>query len=355
MQSTVSIRYFITFCLFVFLTGCGGEDQPNIKISEPLDQQSLEGYIASQNFSGSVYIAKSGQVLLNKGFGFANRNTESENTPDTKFRIGSLTKQFTAVAILSLMEQGLLQLDDYVIEHINDFPHGDQITIKQLLTHTSGLANYTELSVFEEALKEYRSPNQLITMFKNLPLEFTPGSQFSYSNSGYIVLGAIIEKLSGMSYQDYLTLNVFEPLNMLSSDYGTNEIANGAEALGYKADGSKAGFIDMSIPFSAGALVSTVNDLAKWDQALYDNALLNAESTALMFTPSLNQYALGWSVTKIAQTSEPIHVHGGNILGFSSVIIRFPQTNKLIVVLSNIQDYPVNQLAVNLNNIIENE
>lgn len=340
----------IIFALGLLLTVCGcGSEQAKPKVTDPLEEQDFESYVLSQNFSGAVYIARAGEILLNKGFGLANKESEQSNTPETRFRIGSVSKQFTAAAILTLQEQGLLSVNDYISDHLSDFPNGTQITLKHLLTHTSGLPNYTALPDFEDYLNDELTPDEIMAMFKDLPLEFVPGSAFKYSNSGYVVLGAIIEQVSGIAYADYMALHVFAPLQMDASGYGTNEPVAPLDAKGYKPDGSLAPYIDMSLPYAAGALVSTLGDLAKWDKALYDNTLLSTESTELMFTPELNGYGLGWQITNIAETEEPIHVHGGNIAGFSAVIVRFPITRKLIVVLSNTDDYPVNKLAVNLN------
>lgn len=342
----------ITFCFVIILSSCKNDYIAEIALRAPDDGEDLETYISSQNFSGTVYISVGENVLLDKGFGFSNVEKTIPNDSDTQYRIGSLTKQFTSAAILMLREKGLVSLDDAVSKFLPNFTHGNDITILQLLTHTSGLKNYTELHEYRNSLNKNVEPRGIINLFENLPLEFKPGSQFKYSNSGYIVLGVIIEKVTGISYQEYLDTYILKPLQMYDSKYATNEIVNTKQAYGLTSSGTGSAFIDMSWPYSAGALASTTYDLVKWDKALYEYSLLDKVSTDIMYTPFLDNYALGWNVTTLASTGEKVYGHGGGIAGYSSAIMRFPDSRKLIIILSNIDGYPTVELATYLNTLL---
>ena len=339
--------------LLLALVGCGS-DERTIEVTQPNENQTLEEYILSQDFSGAIYVAQANDIILSRGVGLANEQANIINTSDTIFRIGSITKQFTAAAILLLQERGQLTLDDPISEHLSDFPSGDSITIYHLLTHTSGLQNYTDLSSFNKVINDTLSPEQVMDLFKDFPLKFAPGSQFNYSNSGFIVLGVIIERLTGMTYQDFMVNEVFQPLSMSNSGYATNTSSDSQVAQGYSADGNSTVFIDMSLPYSAGSLISTVSDLAMWDRALYETNLLSDDSKAQMFTPNLEQYALGWRISSVADSEETVYVHSGNISGFSSIIMRFPQSEKVIIILANIDSYPTRDLAMNIYEFLKN-
>lgn len=347
-------KVFLIIATLIAINGCA--HVYNVYIDDADEQESFESYLESQNFSGAVYIAEGNQVLLNKGFGIADHAANLLNSPDTKFQIGSITKQFTAAAILLLMEQGLLSIDDYVSEYIEDFPNGDKITLKHLLTHTSGIPNYTDFLTFRYTRFLKRTPDELMAMISARSPKFSPGSRFKYSNSGYVLLGVIIEKVSGMSYQAFLESNIFEPLGMHDSQYGEDEHLNNQSAKGYMIFSKiESGILKMPSvsAYSAGGILSTVNDLAKWDRALYDNSLLNKESTELMFTPALENYALGWVLGTIEETNEDYQSHSGRLIGFISMITRIPESKKLIIVLTNKDYYPVHKITRNLSVIAE--
>jgi len=242
------------------------------------------------NFSGSVLIAKGDEVLVRKGYGLANIEIDVPNTPKTKFRLGSVTKQFTAMAILQLQEDELLSVNDPLSKFIPDYPEGDKITIHHLLTHTSGIPNLTDFPELEK-IKKIKTPiEEIIKIFKNEQLEFAPGEKHQYSNSGYTLLGYIIEKASGKTYEEYLKENIFIPLNMKDSGYDHYNTVLLNRASGYSPgkDGIvNAKYIDMSIPFGGGCLYSTVGDMYLWDRALYTDKLLSESSLNEMFTPFL--------------------------------------------------------------------
>jgi len=230
-----------------------------------------------------------------------------------------------------------------VSAHIEDYPNGEIVTIKNLLQHTSGIPNYTNLPDFDSIATEYYSPERLVAIFKDLPLEFPPGSRFSYSNSGYALLGLIIETASGTSYQNFLSSEIFTPLQMTRSGYGENTFGTNNIAHGYTPSGDASTTIDMSVPYAAGALTSTIYDLYLWDQSFYSDTLLSEDTEALLYTPGLENYAFGWVVG--ATERGTMYSHGGAINGFSTFIARIPEEQGLIVVLSNVEGYDLFPIA----------
>ena len=335
----------LLFALVVLLAGCGDDER------EPTLGEQVQLMLEEEGFIGSVSLSQNGAVLLEEGFGFANNEDGTLNTASTQFRIGSVTKPFTAIAILQLEEDGELQIEDQVSLYLPDYPNGDMITIKHLLEHSSGITNYTDLPGLVDLVQEPRTVDEVIDIFKDLPLEFEPGSTFAYSNSGFHLLGKIIEVVSGMTYQNYLAQNIFAPAGMTSSEYGANELGVNNRAFGYQNSSYEpAPELDMSIPYSAGAIASTVADLRRWSVAIDNNSLIGSSSTDKMFTPQNADYGLGWfldDVPVVAQT------HGGNIFGFTSLIVRDNTNDILCVLLSNIDSNPdVSRLAEEMHTMV---
>ncbi|HEX8545897.1 MAG TPA: serine hydrolase domain-containing protein, partial [Cytophagaceae bacterium] len=305
----------------------------------------ISAYAENGKFNGSVLVADKGKVIFKKGYGMANREWAIPNAPDTKFRLGSITKQFTAVLIMQLVEQGKLKLEGKVTDYLTEYPKasGDKITIHHLLTHTSGIPNYTDSPNFFKTLsRNPYKPIEFIKQFADLPLQYEPGSTFGYSNSGYFLLGVIIEKVTGKTYDKALQENIFTPLQMNSTGYDDYATILPKRANGYENVGLtyvNASYLDMSIPYAAGSLYSTVEDLALWDQALYNDKLLSASSKAIMFTPYKSGYAYGWVVgnTKVDQFKDSLQsmAHSGGINGFRSLLIRYPKNKQLVVMLNN--------------------
>lgn len=300
----------------------------------------LNDLAGNDQFSGSVLVAIDDRVILSQGYGLADRERAIANTPQTRFRIGSLTKQFTAMAILILQSQGKLDVQDRACEYLAACPAAwQEITIHQLLTHTAGIPNYTALPGYLETRSTPVTPEQLLLRFKDLPLDFQPGAEFRYSNSGYIVLGMIIESVSGQSYEEFLQAAIFSPLGMADSGYDHNR---SDLATGYANRSTLADAIDMSIPFSAGGLYSTTEDLARWSQALESEKLVSKDLLTQMFTahartPETTErgYGYGWYINDGG--SRRWANHGGAIEGFVSGITRFPDDNVEIIILSNQQ------------------
>jgi CubicO group peptidase (beta-lactamase class C family) len=290
-------------------------------------------------FSGSILVAREGRVLLAKGYGLADRERGVPNTPATKFRIGSLTKAFTAAAVPLLQQDGKLDDDDLLERFIPDYPEGDRIFLRHLLSHTSGIANFTALPEYDEYSQHPTTLLRTIEQFRDLPLEFEPGSRFRYSNSNYILLAYVIEQVAGSTYGEFLRQRIFEPLGMNDTGYDHNDPALPEMARGYafEADSGElreASYIDMTVPGGAGGLYSTVRNLLIWHQALTDDRLLTPASRALMFTPVRNGYGYGWGI-QTAFADRLTISHQGGINGFLSVIWRFPDEDLVIVVLSN--------------------
>ena len=307
----------------------------------------LQACLANRYFMGSVLVARAGEVLLSAGYGMANLEHDVPHTPQTKFRIGSITKQFTAAAILQLQEQGLLEVHDSISTYLPDYPNGEQITVHHLLNHTSGIPNYTELDNFEQTTKIKVTLDDLIARFSGEPLEFTPGERYRYTNSGYVVLTKIIETVSGHSYADYLQHHILEPLGMVDSGYDRQEVILPHRASGYIFSGEayqNADFVDMSWPSGAGGMYSTIEDLYKWEQGLYTDTVLSASSREMMFTPKVvvraeedgKGYYHGYGGIICTHYERKLLYHGGGIDGFSTRIARYPDERISIIVLTNI-------------------
>jgi CubicO group peptidase (beta-lactamase class C family) len=319
-----------------------------------------------QTFNGAVLVAENGKVIYKKGFGLANMEWNIPNTPETRFRLGSITKQFTATLILQLVEQGKIKLDGKLSDYLPDYRKdvGEKVTIHQLLTHTSGIPSYTGLPGFiRDVSRNPYTVDEFVKKFASNDLEFEPGSKFSYNNSGYFLLGAIIEKITGRPYEQVIKEKIFEPLGMKNSGYDHAATILEKRASGYikTRDGYlNAPYLDMSLPYAAGSLYSTVEDLFLWDQALYTDRLLSEQSKAVMYKPYLQNYAYGWVITKAKLGSGPETVtsigHNGGINGFNTLLVRYPEQRNLIVLLDNTsQGASLDRLAGELTNILYNQ
>ena len=302
----------------------------------------LSRMAVDETFSGSALIAQDGEVLLSRGYGSADREQGIPNTPQTRFFVGSVTKQFTAMAILILQSQGRLDVQDPICRYIEDCPAAwEDITIYHLLTHTSGMVVMPEDSSYPESPI---TPRELLGRFEDTPLDFQPGERISYSNCGYWVLGYIIEQVSGQSYEAFMQQWILEPLDM--HDSGFDQDASGL-AVGYvdQNTAAPAQVIDSSFTYSAGALYSTVGDLYRWDQALYTEQLISRELLDQMFAPRISlypdavgstEYGYGWFV--LDHQGRRMVGHGGAVDGFRAWIFRYPDDRITIILLSNQED-----------------
>lgn len=302
----------------------------------------LSRMAADEIFSGSVLIAQDGEVLLSRGYGSADREQGISNTPQTRFLVGSVTKQFTAMAILILQSQGRLNVQDPICRYIEDCPAAwEDITIHHLLTHTSGMVVMPDDNSYPETPV---TPRELLDLFDDAPLDFQPGERHSYSNCGYWVLGYVIEEVSGQSYEAFVQQWILEPLDL--HDSGFDEEANGL-AVGYvdQNTAAPAQVIESSFPYSAGALYSTVEDLYRWDQALYTEQLIPQELLDQMFASHASLYpdavgsaAYGYGWLAWDHLGRRLVGHGGAIDGFRAWILRYPDNRVTIIVLSNQED-----------------
>jgi len=300
--------------------------------------------MAERGFMGAVLVAWDGKVLLEKGYGMANVEWDIPNTPDTKFRLGSITKQFTATAILQLVERGSLALEDSVGKHVPEAPQSwKPITIHHLLNHTSGIPSYTDSPAFAKPgfRRAPLRPLEIALLSKDEKLLFQPGEGYRYNNTGYVLLGHIIETLSGMRYDAYLREHVFSPLEMNDTGYDWTRpvLKKRADGYGYNRDQKRytnSDFLDMSLPHAAGSLYSTVRDLYKWHRGLSAGKLLSKGSLEKMFKPERSNYGYGWVLEKAKD--QVWAGHGGGIFGFSTMILRTVEGDTAIVVLSNVEN-----------------
>jgi CubicO group peptidase (beta-lactamase class C family) len=331
-------------------------------------EELISKYNQYGQFNGAALVAENGKVILKKGFGSANMEWNIPNQTDTKFRLGSISKQFTAFLIVKLAEEGKIKLDVPITTYLPDYPKasGDKVTIHHLLTHTSGIPNYTSLpNFFKDKSRNPYTPQEFVKTFWDLPLEFTPGEKFNYSNSGYFLLGYIIEKVSGKSYEQYLQENILTPLKMVNSGYDHADVILKNRAAGYEKRGKKiinSPYLDMSIPYAAGSLYSTVEDLYLWDQALYTNQLLSSKSMESLFSSYIKagkgSYGYGWFIEEADNGPAgkvKVTEHGGGINGFNTIIYRIPADKNLIVLLNNTGGTVLNQISESIRAILYNQ
>jgi uncharacterized protein (TIGR01244 family) len=311
-------------------------------IAAAVDEMLAKEFKANEP-GAAVIVVKDGKVVFRKGYGMANLELGVPVEPDMIFRIGSVTKQFTAVATLMLAEQGKLALTDEITKFLPDYPtQGRRITVEHLLTHTSGIVSYTGLPDFRTLMRKDMSLDELIAVFKDKPMEFAPGERWNYNNSAYVLMGAVIEKASGMKYADFIEQKIFAPLGMKRSFYDDTARIIPRRAAGYSKRKDvfvNAEYLSMSLPHAAGSLISTVDDLALWDAALYTDKIVRQESLKRAWTPfSLNdgrpaKYGYGWGLSSLE--GHPVISHGGGINGFTCEAMRLPDDRVYVAILTN--------------------
>ncbi|MCP9769083.1 serine hydrolase [Lacihabitans sp. LS3-19] len=293
----------------------------------------------------TILIAENDKILYRKAFGMANLELKVPMKPENVLQLASITKQFTSVSILMLLEQAKLSLQDPLSTYISDYPRGNEIAIHHLLNHTSGIVSYTNLPEFRTKTRLDMTPLEIISSFKNLSLEFNPGEKYEYSNSGYVLLGYIIEKISGMSYGDFIQKNIFDKLGMKNSYYGNSyriitDRANGYQF--YEGTYENPEYMSTTIPYAAGSLMSTVDDMFLWNKAIQNNTLISEKSKRLAFTNHTltngknNNYGYGWFINEISGITTLEHT--GGINGFSASGIYVPDRGIYAIVLTNLDD-----------------
>lgn len=292
-----------------------------------------------------VLIAIGDTVIYRKSFGMANLELNVPMKPENVLRLASITKQFTSVSILLLMEQGKLNVHDPLSKYIADYPRGNEITLHNLLDHTSGIPSFTNLLDFRSKIRNDMTPEEIISSFKKLPLEFEPGEKYEYSNSEYVLLGYIIEKISGMSYENFIQKYIFDKLGMKNSYYGSSDKIIPNRANGYQLNDSSyqnAEYISMTIPYASGSLMSTVDDMFLWSKAIHHNTLISEKSKQLAFTNYTlkngkhSNYGYGWEINELAGATSIEHT--GGINGFTTSGIYVPDRNVYSIVLTNLDD-----------------
>ena len=349
---------FYALAALAFVSGaCAPQDAGNAS-SAPAGSHAAKidevvtGFHDAGQFNGSVLVAENGQVIYENGVGWANVEWEVLNTPDTKHRIGSVTKHFTSAIILQLVEEGEIELDAPIATYLPGYPaeQGSKVTVHHLLNHTSGIPSYTGLPDFiQEQGRDPFTPDELIEVVWDMPLEFEPGTDWAYNNSGYFILGRIIENVTGEEYDDVLRERILELFGLDDSGYDHNSEIQPHEASGYRhtmTGYEHAGYLDSSLPYAAGMMYSTVRDLYRWDRAMADGAtpFQNMETKELWYTPGLADYAYGWSVRdeQVGDDGPTVRVieHGGGINGFNTAYVRYPDQQNMIAVIDNTEGNP---------------
>lgn len=355
MKKQILILIQTLILSFILLFNYAFAQQNDVKLAAEFDKILAEQFKTNEP-GGTVLVARNGEVIYKKAFGMANLELDIPMQADNIFRIGSITKQFTAVAILQLMEQGKLNLQDEITRFIPDYPaQGNKITIEHLLTHTSGIQSYTGMKDYMERMRIDLKPAEMIDYFKNQPMKFTPGTKWEYNNSGYFLLGYIIETITGKTYAEYLEENFFKPLGMTNSFYGsdTRIIKNRVDGYSMGENGfENAKPLSMTQPYSAGSIQSTVGDLFKWHQAVHSYQLIKKENLAKAFTKfkladgTETDYGYGWGLGYVQES--PTIDHGGGINGFKTMAIYLPEEDVFAAVFSNCECSTPKEIAVKL-------
>lgn len=311
-------------------------------LSEKADKIIKTEFNEKDGHGGVFMISKKGKPIYEKAFGVANLELNVEMQTKNVFQIGSMTKQFTAVAVLILEQEGKLNTSDLVSKYIPDYPNGNKINIHQLLTHTSGIKDFTKTKGLSEIAQKEMTPKMMVDFFKSETADFKPGEKFEYNNSGYVVLGYIIELVSGKTYEDFIKSNIFDKIGMDNSYYATDRKIIKNRAYGYhqKSYGYvNKSVISFSVPYASGSLMSTLEDMLKWQNSLNQNLLLNKKEAAKAFTKyKLNngeeiEYGYGWHLKNI--NGIPTREHGGSIFGFKSMGVYIPSEDIYVLGFSN--------------------
>lgn len=314
---------------------------PFLVMAQSIEKQMdtyLQPYTTTNNFSGVILVKQKDKTVYEKAVGFASIEHQIPNQQNTVFQIASVSKPFTAVAILWLAEHGKLKVEDPLAKFIPDYPNGDKITIHHLLTHTSGIPNINNFPAYDTISRFLQTPETLIPVFKNLPLNFEPGARYEYSNSNYNLLAFIVEQASGKSFGDFLKDTFFDPLGMQDTRHRADvkqivpRLATGYEAQG-TSDLRQAVYTDWSAKIGNGSLYSTVDDLSKWDRALYSDKILTKASRDKMFTDYSTGMGYGWFLRDMFDKKR-MYINGRSP-GYSAYILRFPEEEVCIIVLGN--------------------
>lgn len=332
-----AIQKSLTLFIYIAFISFGNSQNVEVKIDQLLNEK-----FKASTTGASVIITKKGKPIYRKAFGLSNLELGTKMIPENVFEIGSMTKQFTAISILMLVEQQKISLTDEITKFIPDYPtHGQKITVHHLLNHTSGIKNYTSIRRLFSIARNDMKPLELINFFKDEPMDFNPGEKYKYNNSAYVILGYIIEKISGDTYENFVSKHIFEKTNMTNSRYASHSkiIKNRASGYTNRGQHKNAMYISFTLPYAGGSLMSTIDDLSKWQNALISYKLVKKETLKKAFTNyTLNNgkhinYGYGWNVKKIGKT--PSLEHGGSIFGYKSMGVYIPSKDVYVVILTN--------------------
>ncbi len=313
----------------------------------------VQAYVDLERFSGAALVARGGRVLLHKAYGCADPGAQTPNTVETVFRIGSLTKPFTAILVMQVAQAGQLELEDMLALYMPDYPNAERINLRHLLSNTSGIPDYIPLPAYEALMGQPTPPERIVALFRDLPPQFEPGTGFGYSNSNWVLLTLILEQVTGRSFAQLLDERIFAPAGMTRSGVNWQTIAQ-PRAVGY-LDKNAAGIsyapaMDDSTMLGAGAITSTADDLYRWDQALHSGRLLRLDVLNSMFVPGSEAYGLGWELHRIAGRATV--GHSGGIPGFVSAYTRFTAEDVTIILLSNLGSAATSEMTEKLAAIV---
>jgi CubicO group peptidase (beta-lactamase class C family) len=340
------MKYLIMVTLLCLIPS--GAASQNRFVESEVDRY-LAPYVQMKDFSGTVLLAKNGEILLRKGYGLANYELGTPNSPQTKFHIASLSKTFTAAAIVLLKKEGLLSFDDPLSKFIPDFPNGDRIKISHLLTHSAGVPDFYALPEYEELKAKSMTLSDWIALLKTRPLDFEPGKQSSYSNSGYALLAFIIEKVSGESYEGFLRERILAPLKMENTGTWDDARVIMNRASGYDPWIDGAGlintpFYDKAVLVGSGSLYSTVDDLYAWYKSIHAGSLFRVDSLPDPY---------GWGPRK--RFKRDLIEQGGNDPGFVSNLSAYLKDDVCIIVLGNVRSGAIDKIKDDLGAIVFKE
>jgi CubicO group peptidase (beta-lactamase class C family) len=313
-------------------------------VSQPADgleariDRYVQPYVDTRNFSGVVLVAREGRTAVRRGYGLANVELAVPNRPETRFHIASVSKPFTAAAILLLQQEGRLDVRDPVSRHVPGYPNGDRITLHHLLAHTSGIPNVNDLPDYDRQARFRHTVSDIVGWFRDQPLEFEPGARYRYSNSNYNLLALVIERVSGRPYGDYLRSKILDPLGLRSTGHDDDvERVVPDMASGYVPEGAaglrKAPFLDWSVKTGNGSLYSTADDLLRWARAVRSPGLFTAQTIEQMFTEHVDGVGFGWFIRKAPRRSVAIN---GRSPGFSASLEHVAAPDVTVIVLSNV-------------------
>lgn len=338
---------------FVFLVIAHGLlAQPAAKqqVSEKM-AALVDAYAGEKKFNGAVLVAQKGEVLLQTARGFRDAEQKVAHDAGSVFQVGSLTKQFTAAVIMQLVQEKKLSLQDRLEKFFPGFTNGDRITIEHLLTHTSGIYNYTnDTTVMRGDVTRAYSQKEMVDLFRSYKSDFEPGNGWNYSNSAYSLLGYIIANVTGKSYEQNVRERILTPLGMTSSGFDYTHLRAANKSQGYfslaSAKPVTAPIVDSTIAYAAGSLYSTVGDLYKWERAIYTNTILPQTTWKQVFTPYRNKYGYGWIID--SAFGKQITAHSGGIHGFASYIFRFPEEEQVVIAIDNSSSRDLSKMARSL-------